>query len=227
MQASAAKQTQTDVRERAIRSLGTSGAAIYQMVGRAVESLGRVTQLADIGCGTGNLWPFVQPHIESYVGVDVFRYDQFPPGLEFRQVDLDTGKIPLADGAVQVAVAVETVEHLENPRAFLREMVRVTRPGGYVLVSTPNQLSLLSLLTLATKSQFSAFQATDYPAHITALLEIDLERMARECGLRDIRFEYSESGRVVFTSAHYPRWVSKLLPRRFSDNLLIVAQRPM
>lgn len=46
--------------------------------------------------------------------------------------------LPAEDGAFDVAVSVDVQEHLENPGAFLRELVRITRPGGHVVVTTPN-----------------------------------------------------------------------------------------
>ena len=67
----------------------------------------------------------------------------------------------------------------------MRQLTRVVKPGGVVIVTTPNQLSLLSKMTLVLKNQFNAFQSGSYPAHLTALLEIDLVRMARECGLAE------------------------------------------
>ncbi len=51
-----------------------------------------------------------------------------------------------------------------------------------MIVTTPNQLSLLSKLTLVLKNEFNAFQAGSYPAHLTALLEADLRRIGVECG---------------------------------------------
>ena len=66
--------------------------------------------------------------------------------------------LPLASGSADVVVAVETIEHLENPRAFMRELVRLTKSGGAVIVTTPNQLSLLSKMKLVLKNRFNAFQ---------------------------------------------------------------------
>lgn len=94
-----------------------------------------------------------------------------------------------------------TIEYLENPRAFMREVVRLRKLGGWLIVTTPNQLSLLSKLTLILKNQFSAFQEAPglYPAPITALLEIDLIRIAKEYELIDINTDYSNQGRILFT----------------------------
>lgn len=217
-----------DLETRARQSLGLSDEAIYAMVARALsERKVKGEMLVDVGCGVGNLWPFVRHDFARYIGIDVLRYEGFPAEAEFRQVDLDTGRAPLPDGCADVVAAIETIEHLENPRAFMRELARLCKPGGWVLVTTPNQLSLLSLLTLVTKHRFQAFGESDYPAHLTALLEIDLRRIAIECGLADIAFHYSLQGRVALTSMHYPRFLARLFPRRLSDNLLMIGRKPL
>ncbi|HEY0546085.1 MAG TPA: methyltransferase domain-containing protein [Pyrinomonadaceae bacterium] len=225
MAASDTEQCRVEARARA--SLGRSETAIYEMVARALNERGvKGEVLVDIGCGSGNLWPCVRQDFARYIGVDVLRYEGFPAEAEFQQVDLDTGRAPLPDGCADTVVAVETIEHLENPRAFMRELTRLCKPGGWVLVTTPNQLSLLSLLTLVTRHRFQAFGETDYPAHLTALLEIDLRRIASECGLAEIAFHYSWQGRLALTSLHYPRFFARLFPRTLSDNLLMIGRKP-
>jgi 2-polyprenyl-3-methyl-5-hydroxy-6-metoxy-1,4-benzoquinol methylase len=152
--------------------------------------------------------------------VDLIRYEQFPNGAAtFVAADLNS-HLPIEDCTADVVVAVETIEHLENPRAFMRELVRLARPGGLVLVTTPNQLSLLSKLTLLVKNRFNAFTDRDYPAHITALLESDLRRIATECGLADIQVTFTDSGRIPGTPLNWPSSLG-LGGRLFSDNLLI------
>src|SRR5690606_15358656 len=121
---------------------------------------------------------------------------------------------------------IETIEHLENPRAFMRELRRVARPGGLVIVSTPNQLSLLSLATLALKGRFSAFQDNSYPAHLTALLEVDLRRIAAECGLENVGVRYTHHGRLPLSAVHYPRALARRFPRALSDNIVMAGRVP-
>ena len=128
-------------------------------------------------------------------------------------------------GPEVVNAAVEVIEHLENPRALIRELARVVKPGGWVIVTTPNQLSALSLLTLVAKGRFAAFQDGDYPAHRSALLAIDLVRIGRECRLRDEAIEYTGHGRVPLTAWHYPAALAPLAPQRFSANLILIARR--
>lgn len=212
--------------ERARASHGTSGEAIYRLVARTIRDrhAGGGT-LVDVGCGTGALWDFARDRFDRYAGVDVVRYEGFPADGAFHEVDLETGRVPLPDGSADVVVAVEAIEHVENPRAFVRELARLARPGGLVVVTTPNQLSLLSKLTLVLRNQFNAFQEAPglYPAHLTALLEVDLLRIARESGLADPATRFTDSGRVPFSPWHWPRGFRG---RAFSDNVLLEARRP-
>ncbi len=212
--------------QRAEVSLGTSAEAIYLLLARTIrEGHPGGGTLLDVGCGTGGLWGYVREQFHVYVGADVIRYEGFPEGAEFRPVDLDTGRIDLPDGTADVVACVETIEHVENPRALVRELARLVRPGGLVVVTTPNQISLLSKLGLLLKNQFPAFQERPglYPAHITALLPIDLLRMAREFGLVEPAIRYTDSGRIPGTSLRWPR---PLAGRAFSDNVLLMARRP-
>ncbi len=218
--------TPPDVRARALASLGTSGAAIYRMAVRELDRRGvRGRCVADVGAGAGLLRDLLDDRFERYVAADVVRYDALPPDVEFRTVDLDTNALPFDDGEVDVVLAVEVIEHLENPRRFLRELTRSVRPGGWVVVTTPNQVSLLSKATLLLKNQFNAFQEGDYPAHITALLPADLRRIAAECGLREVSIAFSERDRLQGTGRHWPGWASRAWPAGLSGNVLMCGRR--
>jgi 2-polyprenyl-3-methyl-5-hydroxy-6-metoxy-1,4-benzoquinol methylase len=213
------------VAARARLSLGRGSDAIVATVMRLLADRGASGTLADIGCGTGDLWRAAHRRFTRGIGVDAVRYEGLPMDVEFMPADLDAGRLPLSDGEVDVTTALEVIEHLENPRAFVRELARVTRPGGWIVVTTPNQLSALSLLTLLLKGRFAAFQDSEYPAHRTALLEVDLRRVAQECGLQEAAIEYTRYGRVPLTSRHYPRAIANVAPRRLSDNLVLVTRR--
>ena len=217
----------TDLESRARQSRGTSGEAIHALVGALVDERHRGGGvLADVGCGTGALCRRLQPKFARCLGVDTVRYEGLDASIEFVEHDLDRPNIPLPDGCANVVAAVETIEHLENPWAFGRELARLAAPGGWVLVTTPNQLSVLSKTTLVVKNAFNAFQAPSYPAHRTALLEIDLRRIMAEAGLVDAEVRYTGRGRVPFTGGHYPRAFGRLAPRGCSDNVAIVARKP-
>jgi 2-polyprenyl-3-methyl-5-hydroxy-6-metoxy-1,4-benzoquinol methylase len=212
---------------RARLSLGTSDNAIYEMVADALSRRGiSGGRLVDVGCGRGELWRALSSRFDRYCGLDAVRYDHFPSDAEFVQVDLDAPEWPLGDGDADVVTGVETIEHLENPWAFVRSLTRLAKPGGWVVVTTPNQLSALSMVTLIVKRRFSAFQDAMYPAHRTALLESDLRRIASDAGLTDIDTAYSHRGRLPLVGWHYPSVLARRFPRALSDNLVLIGRRP-
>jgi 2-polyprenyl-3-methyl-5-hydroxy-6-metoxy-1,4-benzoquinol methylase len=214
------------VDERARQSQGISNDAILRMVIRALDRRNIAGGcLVDVGCGAGHLYQHVRHRFSRYVGVDVVQYEDFPAQAEFCRLDLDSGRIPLPEGTGDVVIASEVIEHLENPRDLMRKLVRLTTAGGWIVVTTPNQLSLSSLLMLVVKHRFQSFQDVHYPTHLTALLEIDLRRIAAECGLADVAIEYSYWGRIPLTARHYPQVLSRRWPRAFSENVLLIGQR--
>jgi len=68
------------VEERSLASAGRSDRAIYKMVAEALHSrdVGG-ERLIDVGCGHGAAWHYLEGRFSEYIGVDVVRYDDFPP----------------------------------------------------------------------------------------------------------------------------------------------------
>jgi SAM-dependent methyltransferase len=50
------------------------------------------------------------------------------------------GQMPFSDETFDLVFSDSVIEHLEDPAAAVRDMARVTRPGGWVVVTTPNRL---------------------------------------------------------------------------------------
>jgi SAM-dependent methyltransferase len=214
-----------DYEARAKLTAGSSNEAIYQMVLKALEPIAKGGTIVDVGCGQGNLIPYVKNICDRYIGVDVVRYEEFPSDQEFKCVNLDSGKVNLPNSCAEIVCSVETIEHLENPRAFVRELSRLVKPKGIVIITTPNQLSLFSKLTLIFENQFYHFRDTPgcYPAHISALLEIDLVRIFTECELSDIQICYGSPSRIPLTSKHWAKSIFK--GQAFSDNLICMGAK--
>lgn len=189
-----------------------------------VESLETRARLTG-GSSSGALWPFLQHQFSSYCGIDAVRYDGFPSS-EFRQADFDRSDWSVDGNVADLVVSLETIEHVENPWAFMRGLARIVKPGAWLAVTTPNQLSWLSLATLIVRHRFSAFPDAYYPIHRTALLESDLRHAAEDCGLEEVVILYTRSGRIPKTAWHYPRAIADLFPRGLSDNLTVLARKP-
>src|SRR5580692_3015241 len=101
--------------ERARATHGMSDAPIYRMVTTLIAGRKATGSLVDFGCGTVSLTSYLQVSVTSYRGVDAVRFDGFPADASFLQADLDQVPWPIPEASADIAVAVESIEHLENP----------------------------------------------------------------------------------------------------------------
>jgi SAM-dependent methyltransferase len=107
--------------------------------------LARGKRVLDAGCGAGYGSAEMAETALSVVGVDVAaeavdfaRANYRLPNLSFAQGSCTA--LPYPDGAFDLVVAFEVIEHLENFAALLVEARRVLAPNGQFIVSTPNKL---------------------------------------------------------------------------------------
>lgn len=101
--------------------------------------------VADIASGTGYGCAHhrEQGGARDVVGVDIdpeaveyARETYGRPGVRF--VCASGAATGLPDAAVDVVTSFETIEHFEQPESLVREFARILRPGGLLVVSTPN-----------------------------------------------------------------------------------------
>jgi SAM-dependent methyltransferase len=93
----------------------------------------------DVGCGVGQVVArLAGDGVEAY-GVDVSE----PNITRAREAGLhcqlyDGRKLPFPDGHFASVGSLNVLEHVDEPEAFLAELVRVAEPGARLLVSSPN-----------------------------------------------------------------------------------------
>jgi SAM-dependent methyltransferase len=104
----------------------------------------------DLGCGDGRFTGLLAAVGARPIGADVaeaaLRHARATyPEIEFVLVPVD-GRLPLEDGAFDVVWASEVIEHVADTARWLSEVRRVLRPGGRLLLTTPNhpRLAILS-----------------------------------------------------------------------------------
>jgi len=99
----------------------------------------------DIACGEGYGSAMLARTARRVIGVDIAQEaishaqaKYHADNLEFRLGSCSA--IPLADASVDVVVSFETIEHHDEHEAMLREIKRVLRPHGVLVISTPDKL---------------------------------------------------------------------------------------
>jgi SAM-dependent methyltransferase len=95
-------------------------------------------RILDVGCGTGTMLTYLASYGKAQ-GVD---FDEEAVGYchERGLVDVRQGAaetLPFDDGSFDLVTALDVIEHLDDDAVALREMSRVLRPGGQVLVTVP------------------------------------------------------------------------------------------
>jgi SAM-dependent methyltransferase len=121
----------------------SSAAVLYDRYVAFVSGLRPEGDLLDVGCGNG--WSSYLFSEKGYrtVGVDL-NAGAFtaPPGPRLRFEQGSALALPFPDRSFDIVAGHTFLEHTPDPAQVLREMVRVTRPSGFVAIVGPNLLSL-------------------------------------------------------------------------------------
>lgn len=95
--------------------------------------------LVDVGCGNGRIGRLVAPLADRYVGVDlseaIFAFPKYTRRpREFTLLRASGTDLPLADRVADVTLCWGVLHHMDDPDAAFAELLRITRPGGTILV---------------------------------------------------------------------------------------------
>lgn len=113
----------------------------------------RPGKLLDVPAGTG--WLRQELHMSGwdYYGADLYTDLSL---LNFKIADLNQ-PLPYEDHSFDYVVCAEGLEHIENLHHVLREFQRILKPGGFVVVSTPNPLNIKSRKRYYREGTFYGF----------------------------------------------------------------------
>jgi SAM-dependent methyltransferase len=170
--------------ERAMRDAYELALAFMSDVGRGPTF--------DLAAGSGYTSRRLREMGFEVTAYDIF-VDQFVPrDIPIKKADLNHG-LPEPSACVNAILALEVIEHMENPRAFLRELARVLKPGGGLVLSTPNIVTFGSKLRFAFREELELFfneeSRTRDPfcdeasGHISPLLPWLLDMFVKDAGL--------------------------------------------
>jgi len=119
-----------------------------EILSRRIADQGRVLEL---GCGTGGLALALRKRSVDVVAIDIASRWLVVAERRLKDAGLDAGfhaanaeDIPWPDASFDTVVADSLIEHLDDPVRMLSEARRVLRPGGKLLLWSPNRLTLLA-----------------------------------------------------------------------------------
>ncbi|MBK8170302.1 MAG: class I SAM-dependent methyltransferase [Sandaracinaceae bacterium] len=135
---------------------------------------------------------------------------------------------PFPDASFDALFGIEIIEHVENPRFFLREAMRVLRPGGIAIISTPNLTTLVSRVFFGVTGQWDLFVNNRFrlrdpyddalDGHISPIPNWLLRHHARDAGLEHEETAYSRAWLPLLP------WKLNPLPASASFGRILVAR---
>ena len=110
-----------------------------------LKLVGRGKKILDLGCGTGWLTKRLEKVGNHLLGLDISPQtvkQLKKKGITAYVCNLELDKWPIKGNSFDTVVAAEIIEHLLDPDQFLKNIRRVLKNGGQLILSTPNTASL-------------------------------------------------------------------------------------
>ena len=169
--------------------------------------------IVDIGAGAGAFCQRLFDYGYDVTGVDIDKEKWIPKAIPFLQLNIDQGIQKYVNRQFDVACCFEVIEHVENPWNLMREIRSIVKPGGLLLLSTPNITSFLSRQNFLLKGKFHQFEDSDLDyGHISPITVYELLHIAKNTGWQAL--EISPGGYLPIFD------LSILSPKKLILNLL-------
>ena len=195
-------------------------AKLFGMVKTLIRSeSGTGARLLDIGCSSGALLRSAMIHGFDAEGVEpAAQAAEFAKstGLKVFHGYLEEARFPAS--SFDAVTLMEVIEHLPDPSALLREVGRILKPNGVLVVGTGNGASWTVRLVGA---RWGYFQVAEHGGHISFFNPLSLTLLARRCGF-DV--ERSETRRVSLAERKEAGYLSYRLLRVATEVLAMPAR---
>ncbi len=176
---------------------------LYPSVSRFLHNVPPGSIVMDAGCGNGSFIALFQDRNWQLHGSDLS-----PTGIELARKTYPNINFFLADaqslyadflntvGPVDIVISTEVIEHIYDPRGFLRNCFGLLKPGGTIVLTTPYHGYLKNLLLAVTGKLDQHFTVLWDHGHIKFWSRKTIEEVLKETGFTNI--EFAGSGRIPY-----------------------------
>lgn len=201
-----------------------------EVASKYVNKCGR---LLDVGCGEGFIIDFVRNRVTKTYGLDKSvkcLKRAANKGIITKCIDLDNERIPYGDNYFDVVICLDVIEHIRDPIKLLKDIFRVLKLEGKLILSAPNIRFSDYLFQLIVKGHFpitSENKSAYDGGHIHYFTFSDLKEILRNLGFQII----SEEGIINKLKRGIKGKVAeKILGKNFmkefrSGGILVVARK--
>ena len=99
-------------------------------------------QLLEVGCGEGYGIPLLADKVQTYHALDKFKTNLNNWTTQFKHLHFTQASVPplpYPSNEFDSLVSFQVIEHIENDAEFVKELARVLKPGGVLVLTTPNR----------------------------------------------------------------------------------------
>jgi len=121
----------------------------------------RDAHILDVGCGAGSLLDMLKNVSSGQIGVEPCApYLESLTGRGYKIYSSVSKAIEGGEGMIDYGFSIQVIEHVKNPVIFLKEIKKLIKPGGSLLISTPNRNDIL--MTLLKEKFYQFFYRTQH-----------------------------------------------------------------
>lgn len=186
-----------------IAVLGDQCESVEQIIGRLPEG----ATVLDVGCFGWRLAEQALARRLQLVGVDLMEPPGRPQGVGYASIE--NNQILMPDSRCDLLVASHVLEHVVDATRFMRELMRVAKPGGLIFMESPSELACITPASNdPTDHRFINFW--DDPTHIRPWTPGAMYRLALSCQALPVSIQRTDAGGipVVQMVAQKPTWVA-------------------
>jgi SAM-dependent methyltransferase len=167
--------------------------------GKVINLVPSDSKVLDMGCGyNGEFLKKIRGKIDAGVGIDISVNPNFSDD-KIRLISHDLNeKLPFDNEEFDVVVSLANLEHLTDPQGAIREIFRVLKHGGLLLLTTPSVYGKPVLEFLAFISLVSTEEIQDHKNYFTKKILTDL---CEESGFSSCKHKYFQLGMNNFLIA--------------------------